>query len=572
MIIIKNTFKTALFLLLIVLSAQSFGQKFHPKKLEETLAVAIKRAYGASVRIWGFDTLKKVQTSAQFTGVVVTAEGHILTAAHVNQPGNTYLINFPDGKSYVASGLGEIEFTENKMFPDVAMMKIIERGVWPYAEMGWSSSLKIDEPCLSIAYPETLNQTLPTIRFGRITDLKNQYGFIQSSCIMEPGDSGGPLFDHFGRVIALHSAIGIAEDENYEIPVDLYRKYWTALDTPKTYGTLPSTEDAIGRDSHQYDILSIPALKDLNAGFASLPTQLKESCLRISSMINGKEEQVNGTLLSLSGNAASQDKMNSLVISKNSMIADHPVLSIKNKSIALKVISRDPENDLVLLLPLSTVKGGIQLEQFSKDSLSFQKLGKFLISPLPGQHNQISIIGSMYFKSPKRFSIGYLGAMATVKEGNIVIAAVQPGSPAGVSGIAVGDQVVSINGVDINKPEDYGIELMKFWPYDQLTFKIKRLDSFYLKKLTLDVLKPPLSNHPAEQFVGGKSIRRDGFTQVFSHDAKVKPDECGGPVFDAKNRFCGINIARSSRTTTLVIPTVVILRLIENYQRGMVIR
>ena len=260
MIFIKNTFKIAFFLLFLLLSAQSFGQKFHPKKLEETLSLAIQKAYGASVRIWGYDTLKKVQTSAQFTGVVVSAEGHVLTAAHVNQPDNTYLIMFPDGKSRVARGLGEIEFTKNKMFPDVALMKIIGVGVWPYAEMGWSSSLKLDEPCLSIAYPETLNQTLPTIRFGRITNLNNQYGFIQSTCIMEPGDSGGPLFDHFGRVIALHSAIGINEDENYEIPVDLYRKYWKALNISKTYGELPSVEDSIGHDPHQSAILSIPGL------------------------------------------------------------------------------------------------------------------------------------------------------------------------------------------------------------------------------------------------------------------------------------------------------------------------
>ncbi|NRF37455.1 trypsin-like peptidase domain-containing protein [Pedobacter foliorum] len=565
MTFIKNTFKTALFLLLLLISAQSFSQKFHPEKLEKTLAIAIKKAYGASVRIWGFDTLKKVQTSAQFTGVVVTAEGHILTAAHVNQPGNTYLINFPDGKSYIASGLGEIEFTVNKMFPDVAMMKIIEKGVWPYAEMSWSSSLKIDEPCLSIAYPETLNQTLPTIRFGRITDLKNQYGFIQSTCIMEPGDSGGPLFDHFGRVIALHSAIGIAEDENYEIPVDLYRKYWTALNIPKTYGVLPSTEDAIGIDPHQSTILSIPALKNPQSGFTSLPTQLRESCLFIRSMIKGKEQQVNGTLFSLPAGAAGKEKVNSLVISKNSLVGDHPVLFAQNESIVLKVISRDPENDLVLLEPLSKVKGGIPLKQFRTDSLSFEELGKFLLSPLPDQHNQISIIGSMYFKSPKRFSIGYLGAMATLKDNNIVITAVQADSPAGVSGIEVGDQVVSINGIDINKPEDYGTELTKLWPYDQLNFKIRRLANFYTKNLTLDVFKPPLTNHPAELFPGGKSIRRDGFTQVFCHDAKIKPEECGGPVFDIKNRFCGINIARSSRTTTLVIPTFVILRLIEKH-------
>ncbi|SMD10319.1 trypsin-like peptidase domain-containing protein [Pedobacter nyackensis] len=567
MIVIKNTFKTTVFLLL--LCAQSYGQNFHPKKLQKTLRIAIEKAYGASVRIWGFDTLKKVQTSAQFSGVVVTAEGHILTAAHVNQPGNTYLVTFPNGKSHIALGLGEIEFAENKNFPDVAIMKMIGEAVWPHAEMGWSSSLKLDEPCLSIAYPETLNQPLPTIRFGRITNKKNEFGFIQSTCIMEPGDSGGPLFDHLGRVIALHSAIGIVEDDNYEIPVDFYRKYWTALNILKTYSSLPSIEDAIGNDPHRSAIMNSPGLKDLQLSFAPQSTQLKVSCLRISSMMNGKEQHVNGTLLSVPQRSAGSNIFSSLIISKSSLIGDHPIVLAENKSFVLKVISRDPENDLVLLQPLSTIKGGIQLKQFNRDSLTFQKLGEFLISPQSDQPDQISIIGSMHFKSPKRFSIGYLGAMATFKEANIVITAVQPNSPAGVSGIEVGDQVLSINGIAINKPEDYGAELVKFWPYDHLKFKIKRSDSLYSKNLTLDFYRPPLSNHPAEQFSGGKSIRRDGFNQVFSHDAKVKPDECGGPVFDINNSFRGINIARSSRTTTLVIPAVVVLRLIGDYQSNL---
>lgn len=567
MILIKNTLKTASFLLLLLLpSAQSFGQKFHPKKLEETLSLAIKKAYGASVRIWGYDTLKKVQTSAQFSGVVVTAQGHVLTAAHVNQPDDTYLIMFADGKSHVARGLGEIEFTENKRFPDVAMMKIMGGGVWPYAEMGWSSSLKIDEPCLSIAYPETLNQTLPTIRFGRIADLNNPYGFIQSTCIMEPGDSGGPLFDHFGRVIALHSAIGAGEDENFEIPIDLYRKYWTALSVPKTYGVLPSAEDPIGTDPLRSVILSIPGLKDKHLSFSSLSTSLKESCLPIRSMIRGKIQHVNGTLFSLSARSANNDVTSSLVISKSSLIGDQPVVFAENRSFALKIILRDPENDLVLLRPLVPIQGGIQLKQFNRDSVSFQRLGKFLISPLPDHRDQVSIIGSRYFNSPKRFSIGYLGAMATFKDNNIVITSVQPGSPAEISGIAIADRVLSINDIAISKPEDYGTELLKFWPYDTLTFKIKRLDRLYFKNLTLDVFKMPLSTHPAEQFQGGKSVRRDGFTQVFSHDARLKPEECGGPVFDIKNRFYGINIARYSRTTALVIPVPVLLRLIEHYQ------
>lgn len=549
-----------------LLFGPSYGQNMRPGKLEKTLLKAIEKAHVASVRIWGFDTLKKVQTSAQFSGVVVSAQGHIFTAAHVNQPGNTYLVSFPNGKSHIAVGLGEIEFAENKRFPDVAVMKMAGTDIWPYAEMGWSSSLKVGEPCLSIAYPETLNQPLPTIRFGRITDKKNEFGFIQSTCIMEPGDSGGPLFDQSGRVIALHSAIGVLENENYEIPVDLYRKYWTALNVPKTYSSLPSMEDAVGTDAHRSRVRNgVELLKEQPPGFAGLPASLKQSCLRISSVVNGKAQQINGTLLAMSARPGGIE--GSFVISKSSLIGEHPVVLAGNKSIVLKVISRDSENDLVLLQPMSTIKGGISLKQFKRDSLSFQDFGKFLISPQLVSGEEISMVGSMYFNSPKRFSIGYLGAMATFKAGNIVITAVQPGSPAGASGIAVGDRILSVNGAAINKPEDYGAELMKLWPDDQLTFGVKRLDSLYSKQLTLGVYQAPLSAHPAEQFPGGKSIRRDGFSQVFSHDAKIKPEECGGPVFDIKHRFYGINIARFSRAATLVIPANVILRLMEKSQR-----
>ena len=92
----------------------------------------------------------------------------------------------------------------------------------------------------------------------------------------------------------------------------------------------------------------------------------------------------------------------------------------------------------------------------------------------------------------------------------------------------------------------------------------------YVKDLTLGIPNSRLSNHPADRFSGGKSIRRDGFARVFSHDAIILPDQCGGPVFDLNRHFLGINIARFSRTTTLVIPADMILKLIENYQKDLV--
>mgnify|MGYP006190613121 FL=1 len=136
--------------------------------------------------------------------------------------------------------------------PDVGMMKITDKGIWPFAEMGYSNSLVAGEPCISISYPESLNQQLPTLRLGQVAEVKNEYGFIRSTCKMEPGDSGGPLFDYHGRVIGLHSAIDVGEDQNFEIPVDLYRKYWTALKKEMTYTSFPVLQDSIGKDCRFY--------------------------------------------------------------------------------------------------------------------------------------------------------------------------------------------------------------------------------------------------------------------------------------------------------------------------------
>ncbi|HKG05763.1 MAG TPA: trypsin-like peptidase domain-containing protein, partial [Pedobacter sp.] len=143
-------------LVLLFFAADVHSQTFDRKNIEATVGLAVKKAYATSVRIWGFDSVTKQQASAQFSGVVVTEEGHILTVAHAAVPGRTYKIFFTDGKEYLALGLGRIGFADKQNMPDVAVLKIIEKGKWPYAEMGWSSSLKVNEPCVSIAYPETL--------------------------------------------------------------------------------------------------------------------------------------------------------------------------------------------------------------------------------------------------------------------------------------------------------------------------------------------------------------------------------------------------------------------------------
>jgi serine protease Do len=95
--------------------------------------------------------------------------------------------------------------------------------------------------------------------------------------------------------------------------------------------------------------------------------------------------------------------------------------------------------------------------------------------------------------------------------------------------------------------------MSSYWPGDTVTIKLKRQSAEMVKTITLTYPPQMKYNHPAENFAGGKSQRRDGFNNVYIYDAILKPWQCGGPVFDINGNFCGINIARFSRTSSLFI-------------------
>jgi len=525
------------------------GQQLNPLVLEKVVNGAIQKAYSASVRIWGYDTVRRAQNSSQFSGVVVSDEGHILSVAHAVQSGKTYMVRFPDGKETIATALGRMSFTDKEIKYDLAMLKINEPGRWLYAEMGWSSALKVNEPCISISYPTLLNQMLPSVRFGKIARLSNREGFVHSTCKMEPGDSGGPLFDYMGRVVALHSNCGRHEDENFEVPVDLYRKYWTALNEPENYKSLPSRTDDVRTDSLSENIYSLSFLEKSDLSLPELPEDLSRACVSVSSMVKGKQTQTLGTLFHI--------KSKYYVISKNSVVGEDPQIVAAGKTLSANLIQRDTANDLVVMRLDGRIKGGLTLEKQTLESvnLDMYTLGNFIVSPLPSGR-KVSIISSNYINLPRRFSIGYFGANALFKEGKIILSSIAPRSPAAEVKLSLGDRITGINGKPISRPEEYGGELRKYDPGDTISIECVRSDSVFSKRVLLTNF--PVGSHPAEHFEGGKSVRPDGFKKVFAHDANIRSDECGGPVFDINGKFYGINIARFSRTTTLVIPADVV--------------
>ncbi|MEM7261725.1 MAG: trypsin-like peptidase domain-containing protein [Planctomycetota bacterium] len=161
-----------------------------------------------------------------FSAVIVSSDGIVLTAGHCVEPGARYEILLPDGRTYSGIGLGR------EMRVDLGMIRIDNAGdeELPWVELGRSGELNPGELAIGISYPGPSDPSLgPIVRVGKITKRRSRGGFVESTVLMEPGDSGGGLFDSAGRLIGIHSQIDAALDANYDVPIDRFVEHWPRL-------------------------------------------------------------------------------------------------------------------------------------------------------------------------------------------------------------------------------------------------------------------------------------------------------------------------------------------------------
>lgn len=168
------------------------------------------------------------------SGVVVSADGLVLCAAHVCvQPGRHVRFTFPDGKVAHGLTLG----LNHEM--DSSMMKITDKGPWPFVDVGDRSSLKTGEWVLALGHPGGFDPERSVVaRLGRI--IRNG-GMLQTDCTLIGGDSGGPLFDMRGRVIGIHSRISAATTENFHVSIATYLEGWERLVKGEEWGEMNAT-------------------------------------------------------------------------------------------------------------------------------------------------------------------------------------------------------------------------------------------------------------------------------------------------------------------------------------------
>jgi serine protease Do len=174
------------------------------------------------------DSLLDRTTRMVGTGLIVDADGYILTNEHVVADSQNVWVTTDDGKVYPALVVG----TDPRA--DLAVLKIpgshfqpvrfttdaLKRGQWAIAVGNPYGLATAGGQCISIGVISALDRSLP-----KLSKKENRLysGLIQTTTQINPGNSGGPLFDINGRVIGINAAVILPEKKTngigFAIPI-----------------------------------------------------------------------------------------------------------------------------------------------------------------------------------------------------------------------------------------------------------------------------------------------------------------------------------------------------------------
>jgi serine protease Do len=159
------------------------------------------------------------------SGVIVSADGYVLTNNHVVDRGVEVTVTMPDKRELRAKVIGADEAT------DIAVLKI-EASKLPTMPWGDSAQLKVAEWVLAIGNPFQLNQTVTlgiVSATGRRLEgrLATYEDFIQTDAAINPGNSGGALVNARGELVGINTAIfsetGGYQGIGFAVPSNLAR-------------------------------------------------------------------------------------------------------------------------------------------------------------------------------------------------------------------------------------------------------------------------------------------------------------------------------------------------------------
>ena len=201
-----------------------------PTTAEDITAVVAKaRTFVVTITVQGTSTNGlspfSVPTTGVGSGVILTANGYILTNRHVVEGGDTFTVTLSDGRELPAKVVKISDTT------DLALNKVDATGLTA-AAIGDSGALQVGQTAIAIGSP--LGTYTETVTKGIVSGLNRDvtvtdettrrpvslHGLIQTDAAINPGNSGGPLLDVGGSVIGIDTAVASsAEGLGFAIPI-----------------------------------------------------------------------------------------------------------------------------------------------------------------------------------------------------------------------------------------------------------------------------------------------------------------------------------------------------------------
>lgn len=344
------------------------------------------------------------------SGFIIDKEGHILTNHHVIEGADKINITLPDGRTFPGVLKGQDPRS------DLAVIKIKAKNL-PVAELGDSEGVRIGEWVVALGNPfgHVLQSPKPTVTSGIISALhrripmpggdRGYLDMIQTDAAINVGNSGGPLCDLDGRVIAINVAIfstsGGYQGVGFAIPSNAAKKILEDLKEGKEI-------------SHGWFGVSIQGITPDIAEYFNLPDR-------------------KGVLIS-------------------EIIPESPAEKAGlTPGDIIKAIEGKPINEMQdLLREIGRAKIGQEVRaEIIRDRV--RKSINVTVGKRPSRA-QLEEGGAHL---PSEEIEAWRGIKATVMEKEVVIMEITPGSPSDEAGLSTGDVIREINKTKINSPAEY---------------------------------------------------------------------------------------------------------------------
>ncbi len=167
---------------------------------------------------------------AEGSGVIVSADGYVLTNNHVVDGADQVTVTLSDKREMKAKVVGADAKT------DIALLKLDATNL-PFVKLGSSAGVEVGDIALAMGNPFGLGQT---VTMGIISavgrggmGIEEYEDFIQTDAAINPGNSGGALVDTKGELIGINTAIlsgsGGNQGVGFAVPIDMARQVMTQL-------------------------------------------------------------------------------------------------------------------------------------------------------------------------------------------------------------------------------------------------------------------------------------------------------------------------------------------------------